>query len=87
MLQCHLAEGEDAARNADPGFVFRGDDRVVLVPGELRFGEAAGWLAAQFRPAAQLQAQRGGRLVEGLANICGGTKGTDADTDVDSRYR
>jgi len=72
VLQRHLAEGERAGRNADPRFVVRGDDRVVLVPGELGLGETAGWLAAQFRPTAQLQAQRGGRLVEGLANICGG---------------
>jgi len=72
MLQGHLAEDECAGRNGDPRLAVRRDDRVVFVPGELRFGETAGWFAAQFRPTAQLQAQRGGRLVEGLANICGG---------------
>lgn len=73
MLQRHLAEGECAAGHNDAGLTaVRGttDDRIVLVPAELRLRKTAGRFAVQFRTAAQLEAQRCGRLPERLANVC-----------------
>lgn len=76
MLQRHLAEGERVAGHNDAGLTaaVRGtaaaDDRIVLVPAELRLRKTTGRFAMQFRTAAQLEAQRCGRLPERLANVC-----------------
>lgn len=79
MLQRHLAEGECAARHNDPWLAaVRGiDDRIVLVPAELWLRKATGRFAMQFRTAAQLEAQRCGRLTERLANVCGRDRGLE----------
>lgn len=74
MLQRHLAEGERVAGHNDAGLTLRcctaADDRIVLVPAELRLRKTTGRFAMQFRTAAQLEAQRCGRLPERLANVC-----------------
>lgn len=72
MMQRHLAYGERTAGDSDARITVASYQRIILVPTELRLREAARRLAMQFRSAAQLQAQRGGRLTKGLANVCKG---------------